>query len=342
MRFDKSKINKILVISLSNIGDVILTLPVMDILIRDFPRASFSVVVGPKAQTLFKDNPSIHKVHIFDKKQAFWKTIQWVVSLCGERFDLVVDLRNTAIPFLIFPRYRTSWLAGKNAGGHMKYKHLQRLRGVYPYDSESQKRYALSVPPADEAHVRGLLRAAWGSVSPYVVVAPGAANEAKRWTSHGFIEICCHLMLRDQVKIVFVGDEHDRRGAERIAEVLGGEALNLCGRTTLVQSAAVVQNAVMVLASDSAPMHLASYMDVPVLALFGPSDARKYGPWGLDGHYLQKNQDCPGCQSPNVSAPHTCMAAITGRDVLDAFQIVHGRAVFTPPQWRFCKKFYEE
>ena len=54
MRFDSSRINKILVISLSNIGDVILTLPVMDILLGDFPRAKFSVVVGPKAETLFK------------------------------------------------------------------------------------------------------------------------------------------------------------------------------------------------------------------------------------------------------------------------------------------------
>ena len=328
MRFDKSKINNILIISLSNIGDVILTLPVMDILIRDFPRARFSVVVGPKAQTLFKGNASLRKVHVFDKKQSFWKTILWVVSLCGERFDLVVDLRNTAIPFLIFPRYRTSATVNKNAGVHMKYKHLQRLRAVYPYESESQKHYLLSVPQADEAHIRDLLRAAWGDGQPYVVVAPGAANEAKRWTAQGFVEVCYQLMKRYQFKIVFVGDENDRSGAQRMVEVLGPNTLNLCGRTTLVQLAAVVQNAVLALVNDSAPMHLASYLDVPVLALFGPSDARKYGPWGLHSHYLQKNQSCPGCQNLKASARHTCMAAITSQDVLSAFQILQGRAVF--------------
>lgn len=328
MRFNKSEINKILVISLSNIGDVILTLPVMDILIRDFPRAEFSVVTGPKARTLFKGNPRVHKAHVFDKSQSLVKTIQWVIGLGGERFDLVVDLRNTAIPFLIFPRYRTPSAVSKNGGIHMKYKHLQRLRAVYPYKVESQKHYALAIPPEDETYVRDLLRAAWGEDQPYVIVAPGAANEAKRWTAQGFIEVCRHLLKHDPLKIVFVGDEADRGGAGRMVEVLGSGALNLCGRTTLVQSAAVIRKAILALVNDSAPMHLASYLDVPVLALFGPSDARKYGPWGIQGHALQKNRHCPACQNPKGLARHDCMAAITSQDVLRAFQIVQGQVIF--------------
>jgi len=73
---------------------------------------------------------------------------------------------------------------------------------------------------------------------------------------------------------------------------------------------------------------LASYLDVPVLALFGPSDVHKYGPWGLHGHYLQKNQDCPACQDPKNFARHNCMAAITSQDVLSAFAIAQGQFGF--------------
>lgn len=328
MRFDRSKINKILVISLSNIGDVILTLPVMDILLQDFPQARFSVVVGPKAKTLFVRNPLIREVHIFDKKQSFWKTVPWIAGLCRERFDLVVDLRNTAIPFLIFPRTRTPSMASNNGGAHMKYKHLQRLRSVYPYDVESRKRYALAVPWEDEAYVQDLLRAAWGEGHKYIVVAPGAANETKRWPAQRFIEVCDQLIKHYQVKILFVGDASDHRGAEHMAEVLGKDSLNLCGRTTLVQLAAVIQNALLALVNDSAPMHLASYLDVPVLALFGPSDVRKYGPWGLHGHSLQKNNDCPACRNPKGLARHDCMAAITTQDVLGAFEIIAGKVIF--------------
>ena len=331
MRFDKSKINKILVISLSNIGDVILTLPVMDILIGDFPRAKFSIVVGPKAETLFKKKPLIRKVYVFDKSQPFWKTIPWIADLTAEHFDLAVDLRNTAIPFLIFPRYRTPTDADKNVGTHMKYKHLQRLRTIYPCEAESRRRHALAVPPEDEIRIRNMLRVAWGEGQKYAVVAPGAANEAKRWTSQGFVEVCYQMIKRYRLKIVFVGDEADRGGAERMVKVLGTDAMNLCGRTTLVQLAAVTRKAVLALVNDSAPMHLASYLDVPVLALFGPSDVRKYGPWGLQGHYVQKNKDCPACQSPKSPPRHNCMAAITAQDVLNAFQVVQGQVIFNTP-----------
>ncbi len=328
MRFDRSRINKILVISLSNIGDVILTLPVMDILLKDFPRAKFSVVIGPKARTLFVKNPLIREVHIFDKKQSFWKTVPWIAGLCRERFDLVVDLRNTAIPFLIFPRARTSLMTNNNGGTHMKDKHLQRLRSVYPYAAESSKRYALAVPPEDESHVQDLLRAALGEGHKYIVVAPGAANETKRWPAQRFIEVCHQLIKRYQVKILFVGDASDHQGAERMVEALGKDSLNLCGRTTLVQLAAVIQNALLALVNDSAPMHLASYLDVPVLALFGPSDVRKYGPWGAHAHYLQRNNDCPACRDRKGLARHDCLAAITTQDVLAAFEIAAGKVIF--------------
>ena len=105
---NKSEINKILVISLTNIGDVILTFPVIDILKEDFPSAKLSIVIGPKAESLFCDNPHLEKVHIFNKHQLPFKTLRWVLGMRKEHFDLVVDLRNTAIPFMISPRYRTS------------------------------------------------------------------------------------------------------------------------------------------------------------------------------------------------------------------------------------------
>ena len=299
--------------------------------IGDFPRAKFSIVVGPKAETLFKKNPLIRKVYVFDKSQPFWKTIPWIAGLTAEHFDLAVDLRNTAIPFLIFPRYRTPTDADKNVGTHMKYKHLQRLRTIYPCEAESRRRHALAVPPEDEIRIRNMLRVAWGEGQKYAVVAPGAANEAKRWTSQGFVEVCYQMIKRYRLKIVFVGDEADRGGAERMVKVLGTDAMNLCGRTTLVQLAAVTRKAVLALVNDSAPMHLASYLDVPVLALFGPSDVRKYGPWGLQGHYVQKNKDCPACQSPKSPPRHNCMAAITAQDVLNAFQVVQGQVIFNTP-----------
>lgn len=329
MPFDKSSITKILVISLTNIGDVILTFPVIDILKRDFPNAEFSLVVGPKAASIVEGNHHFKRIHIFDKHQPLLKTLRWVSSLRLERFDLVVDLRNTAIPFFISPRYRTPLIAVHSGRMHMSQKHLQRLRSVYDYGLEADKKYALHIPEEARRGADEILRSKIGHGQRYAVIAPGAADHAKRWIERGFAEVCFHLMKRHYMGIVIVGDENDGSIAQRVYEVLQEDSVvNLCGQTTLPQLAAILGRCSLAIVNDSAPMHLASYLDVPVLALFGPTDAAQYGPWGTKGFYVRKNQSCPACRKLKSDARHTCMAAITTQDVLSCFQVVHDEIVF--------------
>lgn len=332
MPFDKSKISKILVISLTNIGDVVLTFPVIDILKRDFPSAELSLVVGPKAASLVVGNPHFKHVYIFDKHQPFLKTLQWISSLRGECFDLVVDLRNTAIPFLIAPRYRTPLIARSSGRGHMSQKHLRRLRSVYPYGSGLDKKYALQVPQEIQRGVDEILQKRMGHGQRYAVIAPGAADQAKRWTERGFAEVCYHFMKKHYMGIVIVGDEKDGSIAQRMYEILQEESVvNLCGQTSLLQLAAILKRSSVAIVNDSAPMHLASYLDVPVLALFGPTDAVQYGPWGAHSHYIRNNGSCLACRKVKDAPRHTCMAAITTQDVLNCFQVVHDEIVFVKP-----------
>ena len=104
---DKNVIKKILVISLSNIGDVILTFPVIDILKRDFAEARIDLVVGINGESLVAGNPCLGKIYVYRKNQTPWAILQWLRTLAKERYDCVVDLRNTAIPFLISAKIRT-------------------------------------------------------------------------------------------------------------------------------------------------------------------------------------------------------------------------------------------
>jgi ADP-heptose:LPS heptosyltransferase len=329
MLSDKSGIHKILVISLSNIGDVILTFPVIDVLAHDFPCAGLSLVVGPKAEGFFKGNPSLDKVYIFDKKQPLRKTVSWVFELYRQRFDCVVDLRHTAIPFLIFPKYRTSLTAGYKGDMHMKQKHLRRLRTVHTYDCEPETSYALFISEEDRLCVSGILDKELCGNQRYVVVAPGAADQNKKWPEKGLAEICGQMIRKYPVAVVLVGGENDAGAGERIAGVAPCPIVNLCGRTTLVQLAEVIRRSLLVIANDSAPMHLASYLNKPVLALFGPTDARKYGPWSANSRYIRKDQFCPACQNPRGSSRHTCMESITSQEILDSFDIIGDEVVFT-------------
>src|SRR3989338_380591 len=329
MLSDKSEIHKILVISLSNIGDVILTFPVIDVLAHDFPLARISVVVGIKAEGLLQGNTYLDKVYIFDKKQPLRKTISWVMALRRKRFDCVVDLRNTAIPFLIFPKYRTSLAAGYKEDISMKQKHLNRLRTVYAYACEPETSHALFISEEDKSYVSGIFDKELGGNPRYAVVAVGAADQSKRWLERGFVEVCGRLIKKYSLSIVLVGDEKDAAGGTRIASGVQGPIINLCGRTTLVQLAEVIRRSLLTIANDSAPMHLASYLNKPVLALFGPTDARKYGPWSTNSRYIKKDQFCPACQNPQEASRHTCLEAITAQEVLDSFDLCGDEVVFS-------------
>lgn len=319
---DKSKINKVLVISLTNIGDVILTFPVIDILKRDFPSAKLSVVIGPKAKSLLEGNPYLDKVYIFNKHQAPRKSLAWILELRKEKFDLVIDLRNTAIPLMISPRCRTSYRSVLTNNVHMRTKHLNRLNSVYPFGTQANVQYSLFISDDDKQYVAKIIEEEIGPGQRYVVVAPGAADQAKRWPEAGFADVCDQLVKTDHVKIVFVGDEGDRKTARQIKALMTTPwAINLCGQTNLLHLAELFKHCFFTLVNDSAPMHLASYLDVPVLALFGPTDPLKYGPWNFRSGFLRKNESCPLCAQSKNAARHTCMESITSQDVLNALEL---------------------
>ena len=196
----------------------------------------------------------------------------------------------------------------------MRLKHLNRLRTIYPYSTEAQERYSLFIPEKDRSYIDRLLAEEIGAdVKKIIVVAPGAANYAKRWTQKGFQEIGDYL-VKQGVNIIFVGDQNDREFAQGIQKRMGGHSVNFCGRLTLIQLAELCQRAALVISNDSAPMHLASYLDRPVLAIFGPTKPQKYGPWSKKSYFLHKNEHCLKCQNNRLTTPHTCMEAVKSEE----------------------------
>ncbi len=318
---NKLVIKKILVNSLSNIGDVILTFPVIDILRRDFPQAELSLVIGPKAKSLFRNNPHIKKIYLFDKHQPFWESLRWVLELKKEAFDLVIDLRNSAVPYFIFPRYRTTWTEEGKGTLHMRDKHLLRLRSIYPYESESTERFALYIPEEDKNYFLKQVQPQIGVGQKYVVIAPGAAHRGKRWTAEGFAFVADSLIQKDGLKIIFVGDEQDRPIAEGIKKLMKSQAINLCGHTSLLQLAEILKHCTLAIVNDSAPMHLASYLNIPIIALFGPSNPKRYGPWSSNCIYFQRNSSCLACDPKSNQPEHTCMEAIKPLEVIRPIEI---------------------
>jgi ADP-heptose:LPS heptosyltransferase len=314
-------VKKILVISLSNIGDIVITFPVIDILIEGFPGIPLSVIVGPKGEELFEENANLAKVYVFNKRQGWGRMLRWLWQIKQERFDLIVDLRNTAIPFLIAGRYVTSPFLKREAGQHMLTQHLKRLRSIYPSPERAKQRWALQISQNQEKDISRVLERELGGPKKFVLVSAGAADQNKRWTECGFAETCDALIERAKISIVFVGHAADSIFTQKILQRMKHPAVNLCGRTTLQQLSALIKRSQLSIVNDSAALHLASYLDAPVLALFGPTDPIKYGPWGNQGQFIVKKENCPACRQPGSALGHQCMQAISSKDVLDRIVI---------------------
>ncbi len=326
MPLEKSNIQKILLIGLSNIGDVVLTFPVIDILKDSFPQAALTVLIGPKAEDLLKNNKNISRVIRYNKRQSVGKMIALVQELRKEQFDLVVDLRNTAIPVFMGAKYHTPFFKSKSKGLHKKLQHLNRLREVFSFEERLPKRVCLEMTDADKNYVHGLLKDVFDK--KFIVIAPGAANHNKRWPYDRMARLADEVIEKYRKPVVFVGDLEDQRITILIGRNMKNDVLDLTGQLTLIQLAYVIQQSLMFIGNDSAPMHLASYLEKPTLAFFGPTDPKLYGPWSKQSKYLQNKIQCQACQDPTI-ANHDCIRSVSFEEAAKSFQIINDQVNFS-------------
>jgi len=304
---------RILIVSQTNIGDVVLTCPVIDILRRDFPQAKIDVVTGPKAVSLFADNPNF-TVKAFNKQAPLRQKFTWFLDLYQARYDCVVDLRRTALALFLMPHISTPLVAA-SIGVHKKEMHLNRLRQVYDFDTLSEKQYAVLTTKEDEQFFEGSIAPALKGQS-FIVIAPGAADSAKRWHPKGFAAVADHLSATH--KVVFVGDVKDAEIIDDIQGRMRTSALSLAGKINLRQLAFILKKSSWAMTHDSGIMHLACYFNVPVVALWGPTDINKYAPWTQRSVIVRRNEKCPRCRDPKSEGAHNCMSFIEVEDVIDA------------------------
>jgi len=321
MILDKSKIKKVLVVSLSNIGDLVMTFPVIDILKRDLPAARIDLVVDPKGESLVRGNPNFGKIHIYRKKAPGFVLLKWITELFKERYDLAVDLRNSAIPFLIFAKRKTPIMFRRPVVSHMREQHLERLKSVHPFTQESKERPSLYFSSEDVQFVDQLVAKSEirDPSRGFVVIAPGSRSENKRWREDGFAKLADALTSKYQVSVIFAGDEADRAIVKRIRSMMKESAIDFSGQLTLSQFGILISQSRLAVTNDSAAMHLASYLKVPVLTIFGPTDPAKCGPWSRINFRVRKEKGCPACAGKE-GVEHECIKAVTSEDVLAALE----------------------
>jgi 3-deoxy-D-manno-octulosonic-acid transferase/heptosyltransferase-1 len=160
------------------------------------------------------------------------------------------------------------------------------------------------------------------SIPPFVAVNPVAFWQTKLWEDGKFARLCDLIQSELQTGVVITGEKAER--IEQIRKRMKTKAVNLGGKTSLRQLAALYRRAVLLVTTDSGPMHLAAALGTPVIALFGPTDPSRTGPYGPNHRIISKGLPCSPCFKKQCPEPR-CMTDISAEEVFSAVRDMLGK-----------------
>jgi ADP-heptose:LPS heptosyltransferase len=265
---------RILFISSTRIGDAVLSTGLLDHLMRAHPEARFTIVCGRVAEGVFRRMPRLDRLIAVEKRRYSLHWLEIWGQLATTRWDLVVDLRASAIAWLLWTRRRAVIQGGRRPGHRLT--HLAALLGVEPPPLP-----VIWTSPEDTTRAAALLPEG----RPWLVLGPTANWHRKVWPAERFAELALRLTAPDGALpgagIVILGGpgDQERSMATPVLTALP-QALDLVGKLDLPEVAAVLARAAIFIGNDSGLMHLAAAAGAPTLGLFGPTPSDEYGPAG--------------------------------------------------------------
>jgi ADP-heptose:LPS heptosyltransferase len=269
-------LERLLFITLSNIGDLVMTTPALVALHAAWPRASIDVVGDPRSSALLTRCPFLGRLEHRVKRDGAAGLLALVQRLRRERYDAVVDLRTDFLPWLLRARRRSARWQARAHGPHAVEQHFAVARRVLAVGA--------TIPDPElwlgEPELARAAEMLGGLPGPRrLVLGPGANWPGKRWPAPAYAALA--QQLRDDFDaLVLLGSAADAADAAPHFAAASMPTLDLMGRTSLLEAAAILRLATLFVGNDSGLGHLASAVGTPSVTVFGPGRPERYRPWG--------------------------------------------------------------
>ncbi len=285
---------RILFVTSTRIGDAVLSTGLLDHLLRAHPGARITVACGPAAEGVFTRMPGLDRLIVLRKRRwsAHWLSLWAQVAFTA--WDLVIDLRASALAWMVPARARATAKGGRRPGHRLA--HLGMLLGLTPPPLPVAWTAA-----TDEAKAASLMPG-----GPWLVLGPTANWDQKVWPAERFVQVAQALTAPgaalEGARIAILGGPGDgeRAMAAPVLQALPG-ALDLVGTLALPEVAAVLKRAALFIGNDSGLMHLSAAAGARTIGLFGRSSAAEYGPSGPRAVAVEA--DGPPYESPMTALP---------------------------------------
>ena len=263
----------ILFVTANRVGDAVLSTGLLAELVRRHPAARITVACGPAAANLFAAAPNVERVIVLTKGPFARHWLGLWSDTVGRVWDLVVDLRASALAWTLAARSRRV-LRTSNAPVHR----LVRLARVLSLDSPAAPQ--IWTAEAHRAEAARLVPA-----GPVLAVGPTANWGGKRWPAERFAETALRLTAPGAAlaggAVAVLGGPGERDDARAVIEAIPeSRRIDLVGRLDLLTAYACLDRCALFIGNDSGLMHLAAASGTPTLGLFGPSREVHYAPWG--------------------------------------------------------------
>ena len=323
------------------LGDAVMALPVLSILRDRFPNAQITLLVHEKIGAFLKDCgfrviicPEMHFAPGIIIRT--WRTaLKQIHFLRNLHFDLAIHLTNSFVTALIvflarIPRriglarrcrrlFLTDQIPYIVSKKHKESQHSQYVRIISPLvkpDAKIKSRIVLNA--AVKEHIKNqFLQVSNKSEKGMIGIAPGAYyGPAKRWSIIKFSALAKEFIRRGY-EIVLLGGNDEIELAQSIPEKLNREIINLAGRTSLTQLAAIITNLKLVVCNDSGILHLSAALEIPAIGIFGSTDPEITAPVEDHVAIVRKTQDCSPCFKRLCKrGDYACLEKIAVDDVL--------------------------
>ena len=333
-------VSRILIIQTAFLGDVILCTPLIKATRKLFPHSFISFLLIPETKNILENNPHLNEVIVYDKRRKdkglknFFKMVKYVKE---KDFDLAIiphrHLRAALLAYFAKIPQRIGF--DKSSGSFL-------LTQKVPYQNNSHevernlsllddfsgdlldKTLELFPSPQDFSYAQELLRGSGIKENDKKVgVAPGSIWATKRWLPERFAEVSDLLIKKAGAKVIFLGSKEDEKLCLEIANLMEEKPVILAGRTNILQSAAIISKCKVILSNDSAPVHIASAMKRPVVAIFGSTIPEfGFGPYEEGSIIIEKKIECRPCgihgKNKCPKKHFKCMTEITTPEVFEA------------------------
>ncbi|MFH2122623.1 MAG: glycosyltransferase family 9 protein [Pseudomonadota bacterium] len=319
---------KILIIKPSALGDIVHTLPFLAAVHTTFPAAEIHWVVAKGLHTFLEGHPMINRLWIMDKER--WKEISRLreiipeintfrKALADEHFDVSVDLsgllRSGLITFAAGAHYKLGF-ADSDEGSPFFYTHkIEGGRQIHAIDRYLKLAALMGCDTSQVSHPMPPYPSSIPLLSSlpehFCIIAPSAGKEANRWPADRFGELAASLPLPS----VVISSKADAGVAEEVVAASKGMAINLAGRTGLKELVALIARAEFFISNDTGPMHIAAALGIPAVAIFGPANPVRTGPYGIIHTVIQEQLDCSPCYRRTPCNDWKCMENISAEKI---------------------------